>query len=192
MTPAEEARFIQLWQEGRTYPQIAHRLGIPPGTARLRAYTFQQQGKIAGRPQGGRRVPARAPARAPAPPPTDAALPTRETPAITMVAVPELREIIRRFSGLEARVAALEDSTRETPRDPPARAPAPTRSPGTIKQWTVRLSQPLIEAVKTQATTEGKEPSHLVEELLWKALNNQSPSAPEPASTPDRNASWKR
>jgi hypothetical protein len=32
------------------------------------------------------------------------------------------------------------------------------------------LSQPLIEAVKAQATTEGKEPSHLVEELLWRAL----------------------
>jgi hypothetical protein len=53
---------------------------------------------------------------------------------------------------------------------PPAHAPAPIRTPGTIKQWTVRLSQPLIEAVKAQATTEGKEPSHLVEELLWRAL----------------------
>jgi hypothetical protein len=35
----------------------------------------------------------------------------------------------------------------------------------------VRLSQPLSEAVKAQATTEGKEPSHLVEDLLWLALS---------------------
>jgi hypothetical protein len=92
-----------------------------------------------------------------------------------MVAVPELREIINRFSVLEARVAALEDGTREATRTPPA--PVGTRA-GTrahprqhIKQWTVRLSQALIEAVKAQAATQGQEPSHLVEELLWLALS---------------------
>jgi hypothetical protein len=181
MTPTDEAAFIALWTEGLTCPAIAQRLDIPPGTARSRAYTLQQQGKIAARPKGGRRVPARqegTPAPAPAPPPVDAALPTREAPAITMVAVPELRELIHRFSGLEARVAALEDGTRGAPRDPPAPAssPAGTRTPGTIKQWTVRLSQPLIDAVKAHAATIGKEPSHVVEELLWKALTDQSPS----------------
>jgi hypothetical protein len=31
----------------------------------------------------------------------------------------------------------------------------------------------LIEAVKAEATTEGKELSHLVEELLWAALNDR-------------------
>ena len=60
MTPAEEARFIALWQEGLTCPEIAQRLGIPPGTARSRAYTLQQQGKIQPRPRGGRRIQARA------------------------------------------------------------------------------------------------------------------------------------
>ena len=43
--------------------------------------------------------------------------------AITMVALPELRESITRFSGLEARVAALEDHTHI----PPAPAPAPAK-----------------------------------------------------------------
>jgi hypothetical protein len=66
---------------------------------------------------------------------------------------------------------------RTLPDGPPARAPAPAeppaRTPGTIKQWTVRLSQPLIEAIKAQAAPEGKEPSHLVEELLWKALTDR-------------------
>ena len=47
-----------------------------------------------------------------------------------------------------------------------------------IKQWTVRLSQALIEAVKAQATAEAKEPSHLVEEVLWKALTDRRASTP--------------
>jgi hypothetical protein len=122
MTPAEEARFIALWQEGLTTDAIAQQLGIAAGTARSRAYTLQQQGKIAPRPKGGRRQRTLPPAQAPAPPPASSSLPTREAPAITMVAVPELRELIHRFSGLEARVAALEDGTRGTTRDPPAPA----------------------------------------------------------------------
>jgi hypothetical protein len=86
---------------------------------------------------------------------------------MTVVAVPEIRELISTVKDLSARVAALEDGTRAPPA--PAHAPAPHPRVN-IKQWTLRLSQALIEAVKTNAATEGKEPSHLVEELLWKAL----------------------
>jgi transposase len=70
MTPAEEAAFIALWTEGLTCPAIIQRLNIPPGTARSRAYTLQQQGKLTHRPRGGRRAPARregTPAWTPAP-----------------------------------------------------------------------------------------------------------------------------
>jgi predicted DNA binding CopG/RHH family protein len=42
----------------------------------------------------------------------------------------------------------------------------------------VRLSQALIEAVKAEAAAQGKEPSHLVEELMWHALTAQHPSTP--------------
>jgi hypothetical protein len=34
------------------------------------------------------------------------------------------------------------------------------------------------EAVKAQATTEGKEPSHVVEELLWTALTDRRSPTP--------------
>jgi predicted DNA binding CopG/RHH family protein len=47
-----------------------------------------------------------------------------------------------------------------------------------IKQWTVRLSQALIEAVKAQAAAEGKKPSHFVEEVLWQAMTDRRPSTP--------------
>lgn len=167
-----EAECIRRWEAGETAEAIAAALGIPEGTARSRVYTLQQEGKIATRPKGGRRTPAPVrtegtPARAPAP--------TREAPAITFMAVPEVRELISTVKDLSARVAALENGTRGTTRDPPAPAAHPRVN---IKQWTVRLSQPLIDAVKAQATTEGKEPSHLVEELLWQALTDQRPSPP--------------
>jgi len=186
MTPAEQ-EFIALWEQGLEIAAIAQRLGIPRGTVSSRATALRKRGvALAKRPQGGaypsQRAKARqegvpAPAQAPAPLPADSALPTRDPPVITMVAVPELRELIHRFSGLEARVAALEDSTREVTRDPPAPARPPAAHPrADIKQWTVRLSQALIEAVKAQATTEGKEPSHLVEEVLWQALSDHRAS----------------
>jgi hypothetical protein len=41
------------------------------------------------------------------------------------------------------------------------------------------LSQPRIEAVKAQAAAEGKEPSHLVEEVLWHALTARRAATPE-------------
>jgi hypothetical protein len=124
MTPDEEARFIALWNAGTDTAAIARALGIPPGTARSRAYTLQQSGKIAPRPRGGKRTPARASADG-----------------------------------------------------PPARAPA-THPRVNIKQWTIRLSQPLIDAVKAQAAAEGKEPSHLVEEVLWTALTDRRSPTP--------------
>ena len=57
--------------------------------------------------------------------------------------------------------------------DPPAPAGTRAHPREHIKQWTVRLSQALIEAVKAQAVAEGKEPSHLVEEVLWQALTDR-------------------
>jgi hypothetical protein len=177
MTPAEEQAFIALWQQGLTCPEIAQRLNIPPGTARSRAYTLQQQGKIAARPRGGRRTPAwqdGTPAEAPAPPPAPSAVPTRDSPAITFMAVPEVRELIHTVRDLVARVATLEEGTRGATRDPPA--PAPARVD--IEQWTARLSKALIARIKAEAAAAEKPPSHLLEELAWKALNDQSPSMP--------------
>jgi hypothetical protein len=52
------------------------------------------------------------PVQAPAPPPADSALPTRDPPAITFMAVPEVCELIHTVKDLVARVSALEDGTR--------------------------------------------------------------------------------
>jgi hypothetical protein len=91
------------------------------------------------------------------------------------MAVPEVQQLLHTVKDLVARVGALEDGARGATRDPPAPARAPATHPRVdIKQWTVRLSQALIEAVKAHAAAEGKEPSHLVEEIVWEALDRRT------------------
>ncbi len=53
MTPADEARFIQLWQQGASYAEIAQAMGLKLGTVGSRASTLVRQGKIQPRPRGG-------------------------------------------------------------------------------------------------------------------------------------------
>ena len=53
MTPAEEAAFIALWQQGLSQGAMAQRLGIPVGTVKSRAHTLAHAGKLTPRPRGG-------------------------------------------------------------------------------------------------------------------------------------------
>ncbi len=53
MTPADEALFIQLWQQGIDSAAIGQQLGIPRGTVSSRAATLVRRGKIQPRPRGG-------------------------------------------------------------------------------------------------------------------------------------------
>jgi DNA-directed RNA polymerase specialized sigma24 family protein len=53
MTPAEEAEFITLWQQGASYRELAAALGCPLGTVASRAAALVEQGKIQPRPRGG-------------------------------------------------------------------------------------------------------------------------------------------
>jgi hypothetical protein len=43
VTPADEARFIALWNAGTETAAIAQQLGIPVGTVSSRAHRLQQQ-----------------------------------------------------------------------------------------------------------------------------------------------------
>jgi hypothetical protein len=55
-TPADEAHFIALWNQGLESAAIAQQLGIPRGTVASRAHTLVRQGKIQPRPRGPTRV----------------------------------------------------------------------------------------------------------------------------------------
>jgi DNA-directed RNA polymerase specialized sigma24 family protein len=52
MTPAEEATFITLWEQGASYRELAAALGCPLGTVGSRAQALVRQGKIQLRPRG--------------------------------------------------------------------------------------------------------------------------------------------
>jgi len=52
MTPADEATFIALWEQGASYQAIAQALRCPLGTVASRSATLAAQGKIQPRPAG--------------------------------------------------------------------------------------------------------------------------------------------
>jgi len=52
MTPADEATFIQLWEQGASYKAIAQALRCPLGTVASRSAALAAQGKIQPRPRG--------------------------------------------------------------------------------------------------------------------------------------------
>jgi hypothetical protein len=68
LTPADEARFIQLWQEGASYKALAKALGCPLGTVGSRAQALVRQNRITPRPRGGAYATQRAKARPEDPP----------------------------------------------------------------------------------------------------------------------------
>jgi hypothetical protein len=53
MTPAEEAEFIALWEQGVSYREFAQALGFPPGAVASRSTALVVQGKIQPMPRGG-------------------------------------------------------------------------------------------------------------------------------------------
>jgi DNA-binding transcriptional MocR family regulator len=53
VTPADEATFIALWQQGTGQQELAARLGVPIGTIKSRASALARQEKIQARPKGG-------------------------------------------------------------------------------------------------------------------------------------------
>jgi hypothetical protein len=181
MTPADEVRFIELWQQGASYRDLAQALGCALGTVGSRASALVTQGKISPRPRGGAYPKQKAlaqlsPDGTPAAPTTPAPPAPQVAPAVTFVAVPEIQEILGIVKELQTRVASLEQT-----RVPPA-LPAPPATPATerkdIQQWTVRLSKALIDHLKAVAYERRIPPSQLVEELVWKALSDHQPSTP--------------
>jgi hypothetical protein len=170
MTPADEARFINLWQEGLTTDAIAEALGIPQGTARSRAYTLQQQGKIAPRPKGGRRT------RAVHAPVQNSAVQTAMHGAVRVQNSAELP--IPAAVGAElARLWAAIDALRQDMRPPVQNTVQSLPEPlfddpvdNTTERWNLYLKRGLRMRIEALAHARGVAPSRVVQEILWQAL----------------------
>lgn len=179
MTPAEEARFIALWQEGLTCPAIAHHLDIPPGTARSRAYTLQQQGKIPPRPRGGRRVPAR---QEDTPPPVQRPVQTLDTGAVHSAdtgAVQRLERLEDEVLGLRRLMQSVIDRLDHPPVQTPVQITAlPPYPQGKAVRWNLWILDAIRDDLTALAAERGISPSQLVQELLWKALTDRRASTP--------------
>jgi Homeodomain-like domain len=120
MTPAEEAHFIQLWQQGASYREITAAMGCSLGTVASRARALVRQNRITPRPCGGAYPSRRAQAQPNDPPATPAPQVPPATPALTFVAVPEIQELLSLVKDLHARVSTLEQT-----RVPPALPASP-------------------------------------------------------------------
>jgi hypothetical protein len=188
MTPAEEAEFIALWTEGLTCPAIAQRLNIPPGTARSRAYTLQQQGKLDHRPRGGRRTPARqegTPAT-PAPRPVQSAVQGAEHMHLNSAEPLAVQSAVQTLQGdveaLKAQVSTLAHMVRELAERPVQSTvqitALPPMPPSKATRWNLWLPTLLQEEISRIAVDRGIPASQLVKEWLWEKLHPLLSSTP--------------
>jgi hypothetical protein len=160
MTPADEARFIALWQAGTETAAIAQALGIPVGTVSSRAHVLQLQGKIQARPRGGshsRRV-AQARQGGERPPSTVHRLPSDRPPStvdpgpstvhplptdLTSALTAALQPVLARLDALEQGLAPRprEDRPPSTVHPATVGGPPSHRPPSTVDPDTWELKQ---------------------------------------------------
>ena len=139
MTPADEARFIQLWNAGTETAEIARQLGLKATTAQSRAHRLQQQGLIQPRPRGGNYPTERVKARAPGEGgPSTVHRPPSTMPPSTVDPVPSTVDHFRTdlqvaltaaLQPVLARLEALETGLARQPHDD---RPPSTVHPGTV------------------------------------------------------------
>jgi hypothetical protein len=184
MTPAEEAGFIALWQQGLETAAIAAQLGIPPGTARSRAYALQQQGKIQPRPKGGKRrrtntpAPVQRPVQRPVQTIDTGAVPSVDTGAVQNLSA-DVDRLKGELQGLRQLVQSLIDRLDHPPVQTPVQITAlPPYPKGKAVRWNLWILDVIKEQLSTLAAERDLSPSELVQEYLWKALTDQSSSTP--------------
>jgi hypothetical protein len=189
MTPADEARFIELWQQGLDTAAIGQRLGIPRGTVSSRASTLVRQGKIRPRPRGGAYPRQKALARqsgagVSADTPQVSARVSHDTPGVQYLPPnqgelsPLLHDILQELRHLTGALAVrVSADTPQVSRDTPevsegvsARTPLPAER-GKSVRWNLHLSEGVRARIKAMAASRGLQDSQMVEELLWLALS---------------------
>jgi hypothetical protein len=196
MTPADEARFIALWQAGTETAVIAQQLGIPRGTVSSRASALAKQGKIQPRPRGGNYPRQHALARPEDPPATpttrsvqsavQSAVHMHRSSAEPLAVQSAVQSTVQILQGdveeLKAQVSALAHMVRELAERPvqstvqiTALPPMPTSK---ATRWNLWLPTLLQEEISRIAADRGIPASQLVKEWLWEKLHPLLSSTP--------------
>jgi hypothetical protein len=171
----DESRFIELWAAGLTTDAIAEALGIPPGTARSRAYSFQRQGKIIPRPRGGARqrrddLPTSTPVQKPVHTTNTGAVQCVDTGAVQILNA-DVAQLKSELAGLRLIVQSLVDRLEHPPVQTPVQITTlPPYPPGKAVRW-------ILDAIRDELARLAQErdmsPSQLVQEVLWKSITER-------------------
>jgi hypothetical protein len=191
MTPADEARFVQLWQQGASYRELAAALGCPLGTVASRSAALVAQGKIQPRPRGGDYPSRRAKARpGDPPPPVQRPVQTTDTGAVHSVDTGAVQRFdtgpVQRLNALEQEVQGLRllmQSVVDRLDHPPVQTPVqitalPPYPQGKAVRWNLWILDAIRDDLAALAAERGVSPSQLVQELLWTALTDRRSSTP--------------
>jgi hypothetical protein len=177
MTPADEAEFIQLWQQGLETMAIAQRLGVPRGTVAPRAHTLVCQGKIQPRPMSGAYPRQKRPSV-----PVQRPVQSTDTGAVSSVdtgAVHRLDRLEDEVQGLRHLVQAMIDRLDHPPVQTPVQITTlPPYPKGKAVRWNLWILDAIRDEIVTLAAQRGISPSQLVQEVLWKTLSDRSSSMP--------------
>ena len=192
MTPTDEATFIALWQQGLSQDAIAQQLGIPVGTVKSRAHTLAHAGKLTPRPRGGAYPRQQALARQEGRDP--GVHQCRDQCSSRHRCSADSRHRCSAFRHWSS--AAARSARRRGAGSPPAR-PSPWSIASTIHQCRHRCRSRHCPPIPREGRAlepvdprrhEGADQhprrrtgplaEELVQEYLWKALNDQSPSRP--------------
>jgi transposase len=192
MTGTDEARFIQLYQEGASYRELAAALGCPLGTVASRSAALVAQGKIQPRPRGGSYPSRRTKARPEDPtPPVQTPVQRMDTGAVYSVdtgavqildtgAVQRLNALEQEVQGLRQLMQAVMDRLDHPPVQTPVQITAlPLYPKGKAVRWNLWILDAMRDELATWAADRGCSPSQLVQELLWKALTDRRSATPQ-------------
>ena len=181
MTPAEEARFLDLWRQGLSYAEIGRRTGVPEGTAKTRARALRARGvDLPARPRGGA-----------------ATRLAREIPQNTVHDTVQSHDelctvhdtVPNTVHSLDARLTRVEDILENLLRSLSEGVHRPVQStvhsapplpPGPSDRWNLYIKRQVREVVIQRAEQRGITPSQLATEWLWQMsyLDESTPSTP--------------
>jgi hypothetical protein len=190
MARSWEPEFIRRWEAGETTDQIAAALGIAEGTARSRAYTLQQEGKIQPRPKGGRRErrpSSEHPERSSMPVHNavqNGAVQTTMHGAVRVhnsAEVPIPAALATELTRLWAAIEALREGLHPTVQNTVQSFPEPLfddPADNTTERWNLYLKRGLRVRIEALARARGVALSRVLQEILWQALTDRQPSAP--------------